>query len=346
MAKLSSELKLRLDPEDEYTHAPGETSNYNESMYFNVFDPARMTGGWFRIGNRPNEGYAEVSVCIYLPGGQVGFAFARPEISGNAALDAGGLKIDVVEPFKRLKVSYSGKVLLLDRPFEMADPRQAYRDNPSVPCTVELDYEGVSPMYGGEVVRADGSSLPIDPEKSFSKAHYEQHCAASGAITVDGRRYEISGFGLRDKSWGPRYWQAIDWYRWCPMNFGRDFGMMLSVIGDGQGGVRQGGMVFRDGVYDLITECAIESEWDENGYQTALRSQVRTESGKTYDVTGRVLSLIPLRNRRTAADGTQLQTRITEGMTEYRCGDLVGYGLSEYLDQIIDGQPNGKALGY
>ena len=53
-----------------------------------------------------------------------------------------------------------------------------------------------------------------------------------------------------------------------------------------------------------------------------------------------------LRNRRTAADGTQLQTRITEGMTEYRCGDLVGYGLSEYLDQIIDGQPNGKALGY
>jgi len=346
MAKLSSEFKLRLDPEDEYTHAPGETSNYNESMYFNVFDPARMTGGWFRIGNRPNEGHAEVSVCIYLPGGQVGFAFARPEISGNAALDAGGLKIDVVEPFKRLKVSYSGKVLLLDRPFEMADPRQAYRDNPSVPCTVELDYEGVSPMYGGEVVRADGSSLPIDPEKSFSKAHYEQHCAASGAITVDGRRYEISGFGLRDKSWGPRYWQAIDWYRWCPMNFGRDFGMMLSVIGDGQGGVRQGGMVFRDGVYDLITECAIESEWDENGYQTALRSRVRTESGKTYDVTGRVLSLIPLRNRRTAADGTQLQTRITEGMTEYRCGDLVGYGLSEYLDQIIDGQPNGKALGY
>ena len=42
----------------------------------------------------------------------------------------------------------------------------------------------------------------------------------------------------------------------------------------------------------------------------------------------------------------ELQTRITEGMTEYRCGDLVGYGLSEYLDQIIDGQPNGKVAGY
>ena len=55
------------------------------------------------------------------------------------------------------------------------------------------------------------------------------------------------------------------------------------------------------------------------------------------------ISLIPLRNRRTGADGVELTTRITEVFTEYRCGDLVGYGLSEYLDQIIDGQPSGLA---
>jgi hypothetical protein len=28
-------------------------------------------------------------------------------------------------------------------------------------------------------------------------------------------------------------------------------------------------------------------------------------------------------------------------MTEYRCNGMVGYGLSEYLDQIVDGKPNG-----
>ncbi|MCA3744946.1 MAG: hypothetical protein IM672_01335, partial [Phenylobacterium sp.] len=177
-------------------------------------------------------------------------------------------------------------------------------------------------------------------------AHYEQHCAAKGRFTLGDEVFEINGHGLRDKSWGPRHWQAIDWYRWCPMNFGRDFGMMLSVIGDGKGGDRQGGMVFRDGIYDLIKECRIESDWDEHGYQTHLRAEVKTEAGKSYSVTGRVMSLIPLRNRRTTPDGAELQTRITEGMTEYRCGDLVGYGLSEYLDQIIDGQPNGKAAGY
>jgi hypothetical protein len=122
--------------------------------------------------------------------------------------------------------------------------------------------------------------------------------------------------------------------------------MMLSVIGDGKGGARQGGMVFRDGVYDLIEECVIDSDWDANDYQTALRAKVRTAAGHRYEVSGRVLSLIPLRNRRKAPDGQELQTRITEGMTEYRCGDLVGYGLSEYLDQIVDGAPSGRRAGY
>jgi hypothetical protein len=346
MAKTPAGLKTRLEPQDEFPHDPGDAKNYNESMYFNVFDPGSKAGGWFRIGNRPNEQYAEISVCIYLPDGRIAFAFARPPIAANTEMAAGGLRVDVLEPFKRLKVTYSGKALLLERPFEMADPKAAYRNNPSVPCTVELDYEGVSPMYGGETVKADGSSLEIDPEKSFAKAHYEQHCAAKGVITVGDERFEVSGFGLRDKSWGPRHWQAIDWYRWCPMNFGRDFGLMLSVIGDGKGGARQGGMVFRDGIYDLIEECVIDSDWDEHDYQTALRAKVKTEGGKAYEITGRVLSLIPLRNRRAAPDGQELQTRITEGLTEYRCGDLVGYGLSEYLDQIVDGAPSGRKAGY
>lgn len=346
MAEVAEGFKVRLEPQDEYPHEPGEAKNYNESMYFNVFDPAKKTGGWFRIGNRPNEGYAEMTVCLYLPDGRVAFMFARPAITHNREMNAGGLRIDVVEPFKHLRLSYEGKALVLSQPHQMADPSAAFRANPTLPCTIALDYEGVSPMYGGETVKADGSPIEIDPEKSFAKAHYEQHCAARGVFTVGEERFEIDGFGLRDKSWGPRHWQAIDWYRWCPMNFGRDFGMMLSVIGDGQGGARQGGMVFRDGAYDLIEECRIDSDWDEAGYQTALRAHVRTKAGKTYEVTGKVLSLIPLRNRRTTPEGVELQTRITEGMTEYRCGDLVGYGLSEYLDQIVDGQPNGRAAGF
>ena len=341
MAEAAPKFITRLAPEDEYTHTPDAASNYNESMYFNVFDTKTQVGGWFRIGNRPNEGAAEMSVCLYLPGGRVAFMFARPKIADNKEMNAGGLKIEVVEPFKKLRVTFDGKLCVLDQPFEMAHPSKAFRENPHLECKVELDYEGVSPMFGGETVREDGVPMNIDPEKSFAKAHYEQHVAAKGRFVVGEETFEIDGYGLRDKSWGPRFWSAINWYRWCPMNFGRDFGMMLSIVTNAEGHSHQGGMVFRDGVYDLISECVMDTDWDENGYQTALRAKVKTKGGKSYEVEGKVLSLIPLRSRRTGPDGKELVTRITEGMTEYRCEGLVGYGLSEYLDQIVDGRPSG-----
>jgi hypothetical protein len=340
MAAAPKGFKTRLEPQDEYTHTPDAAKNYNESMYFNAFDPVTKFGGWFRIGNRPNEGYAEMTVCLYLPDGRIAFTFARPNISDNKEMNAGGLKVEIVEPFKHIRLTYQGRVVVLDRPHEMADPKTAFRNNPKAECDLTLDFTGVSPMYGGETVHEDGTQLDLDPEKSFARAHYEQHVAAKGTVRLGDETHTIDGFGLRDKSWGPRHWQAINWYRWCPMNFGRDFAMMLSIVA-GEHGPRGGGMVLKDGKYELITECTIDSDWDENGYQTALRSKVKTESGATYDVEGRVLSLIPLRNRRTDADGNELVTRITEGMTEYRCNGMIGYGLSEYLDQIKDGKPTG-----
>jgi hypothetical protein len=243
-------------------------------------------------------------------------------------------------------VAYTGGLFWLKEPLQMADPKVAFRNNPRVPCKMEMTYTGLSPMYGGEVLKADGSPIEIDPEKSFAKAHYEQHCAAKGFIECGGERLDLNGHGLRDKSWGPRHWQAIEWYRWCPMNFGPDFGMMFNVMSDGTGGARPSGMVYRDGVYDDIIACDLTSTWDENEYQTDLVAKIRTKAGKSYEVTGRVLSLIPLRNRRTAPDGQELTTRITEAMTEYRCDGKVGYGMSEYLDQIIDGRPMGRLAGH
>ena len=47
---------------DDYTHPLGPESNFNESMYFNFFDRARKSGGFVRLGNRANEGYAEMTL--------------------------------------------------------------------------------------------------------------------------------------------------------------------------------------------------------------------------------------------------------------------------------------------
>ena len=60
-----------LVPEDDFTHELGPESNFNESMYFNFFDPEQSIGGFVRLGNRANEGQAEMTVCIYLRDGRV-----------------------------------------------------------------------------------------------------------------------------------------------------------------------------------------------------------------------------------------------------------------------------------
>lgn len=340
--KVPDGLSLRLDPQDEYTHRPEAALNYNESMYFNMYDPARRIGGWFRLGNRPNEGYAEMSFCLYLPDGAVAFMFKRAEIANNDAMNAGGLRVDVIEPFKHLRVVYDGKAALLADPHAMADPKKAFAENPRVAIRMSLDYRGLTPMHGGELVNADGTPLALDPEKAFLRGHYEQHMAVTGTVEIDGRQEALSGFGVRDKSWGPRFWQAIRWYRWLPMCFGPDFGMVISLTAGEEGPPRPGGMVFDDGRYWDIEEVRIETRADAQFYQTALSAWCRTAK-RDYTVDGRVLSLIPLRNRRQAPDGRMLSTRITEGMTEYRCDGRVGYGLSEFLDQMIDDQPVGFA---
>lgn len=330
-----------LEPEDEYPHEPDPVPNYNESMYLNAFDVGREVGGWFRLGNRVNEGYAEMTVCLYLPNGRVGFTYARPRITTNEAMDAGGLRIEVVEPFERLRLSYDGEVCSLADPLQMADPRTAFSQNPIVPCTVELEVRGISPMYGGRPVDEDGNDVATDHERSFAKAHYEQHIAATGTITVGDEVIDLDGLGLRDKSWGPRYWQAVPWYRWLPMVFGEDFAMMLSLIGtEDPAAPRQGGVVLEEGEYHPVRECRIETKWDEHLHQSTMRCWARTDH-RDYEVSGEVISLIPLRNRRTSPDGEQMTTRITEAMTRYRCGDRVGIGMSEYLDQLRDGVPIG-----
>ena len=327
-------MAIRLEPKDEYMHELEEASTFNESMYFNVFDPENNFGGWFRCGNRANEGHAEMTVCLYLPDGRVAFTYARPPIDNNDAFDAGGIKFTVVEPFKALKVEYDGKVVMLDEPRQMADPKKAFTENPWVSCTVSLDYKGESDMFGGE-----NEGHQEKPGEEFARGHYEQLVSATGVIKVGDEEWEISGSGLRDHSWGPRTWQAPYYYRWLTANFGPNLGFMASRVASRTSDGTRAGFLWDGNSNQFIHDVRIETEWDEpDKYHRNLTLKLKS-GDKEFTVKGEVMNLIPLRNRR---DGNV--TRISEGMTRWTMEDgTVGYGLSEYLDQIIDDAPVGIA---
>ena len=90
----------RFSEQDEYPHAPTADHNFNESVYTNAFDARHRLGGWMRIGNRVNEGYAEMAVCLYLPDGRIACQFQRPTIAANNTFAAGALSYEVTEAFK------------------------------------------------------------------------------------------------------------------------------------------------------------------------------------------------------------------------------------------------------
>jgi hypothetical protein len=304
--------------DDDYTHPLGPESNFNESVYFNYFDRSANRGGFIRIGNRANEGYAEMTVIVYNPDGSAMFNYKKPEISNNDGWDAGGVKVDVLVPGEKIRTRYQGSAVFLENPRVMADPGRAFKDNPFKKLEIDLEHEGVGPLYGHVGKPGDGND--------FARAHSEQHMKVSGTLQIEGEEaIAINGHGLRDHSWGPRFWQSTPSYRWITGNFGDDLGMVISRVGE-----RVGGVFHRGDELLRITELDLDTDYEPGTrFHTALRAKLKLSDGTAHNLTGTVKGFIPLRNRRSGAN-----TTIGEGMTEYVLdGDRVGYGLSEYLDQ-------------
>lgn len=304
--------------EDDYTHPLGPEPNFNESVYFNFFDRAQNRGGFVRIGNRANEGYAEMTVIVWNPDGSALFNYKKPEISHNDGWNAGGLSIDILEPAERVRTRYQGKALYLSDPTAMKDPGKAFKENPWSDLHIDLEHTAVGPLYGHVGEEGDGND--------FARAHTEQHMRVKGEIRMDNEALSFTGWGLRDHSWGPRYWQSTPSYRWITGNFSDDLGMIITTNGDGVGG----GLLQRGDELEKITRAVVTTQHDpETGYHQALKADIETENGNTHTLEGRVMGYIPLRSRRSGAN-----TYIGEGMTEYTLdGEHIGYGLSEYLNQ-------------
>jgi hypothetical protein len=338
-------MKVVLDPKDDFPHEPEAVSNYNESMYFNAFDASRGIGLWLRLGNRVNEGHAEMTCCVYLPGGRVGFMYSRPKIQSNERMDAGGMRFEVVEPFERLDAHYEGQLVLLDRPLDMANPGMAFKANPKADCCLELHFTGVSPVHGGEIVNLDGSRWALDAENAVFRGHTEQHVQANGQLSIGGVLFSLDGFGFRDKSWGPRHWHSFYWYKWLTVTFDSRFGVMLSYMGRADGPPVVSGHLFEDGELKPLRSAEVHSELDEDHHLTRLVTRLRTDT-REFTLEGERVSLVPLRHRRVMPDGSETVARITESMMRYRCGDRTALGMAEYLDLLVNGRPLSLDLGH
>ena len=83
-------------------YRPDDDQNYNESRYYNWFDHEAGMGGWVRMGNRVNEGYAELSVCLYLPDGSMARSYGELVARARRMSEDAGRRVATVAEARRM----------------------------------------------------------------------------------------------------------------------------------------------------------------------------------------------------------------------------------------------------
>ena len=323
---------------DEALHTPGPEVNWNESRYIDVWDPVNRIGGWFRIGARPNAGYAEMSACVYLPDGRVAFAFQRAEIDTNC-LSAGGQTWTITEPWRTNEVTFRGTMSVFDDPWALTDPKAAFAASPKAEAEVHLvcNTRGLAATMGQDQDQHHLIFLPGQAD-----FHYQHMAHVVGTIRLGETIYEVDGRGGKDHSWGPRNWHAKIYLRWLTACLDDANGFMLTrAVGPTK--QTRSGFVLVDGQFAVVDGFTMVNHYGAAPHHELKRVGVEVKAGEvSLSASGAPRNYLPARHRQTNPDGEVATLRIVKMPTDWEFTDgRHAAGHLEYHDLMVDGMPVG-----
>ena len=314
-----------LRPEDDYMHEIGNDPSHNESMFFNFFDAGQRLGGFVRIGNRPNELHAEMTLCVFLPDGALLMQWGRIPLDDRTAFSSGGLSFRVIEPGRKLAVEYLGKAVHITNPDELVNPGRAMRENPRVDVHLSLDVAGVGPMIGDREGNGAEAVIFLD-----GVGHYQQAIAATGSLKAGSERWFVSARGVRDHSWGARIWHSIAADRSLWASFGNEMTVIACKTWlAGANTSDQMGCLIEHGKVTPLKEIVIHTNFRPNSYyHNHVALELTDVNGRKLGLDGEVLNYAPLRHRKEGQETVYLG----QAMTRFTLGGMTTLGLSEYFD--------------
>lgn len=316
-------------------HTPTDHPQFNESAYFQFVDPENDTYILMRIGNRINEGHAEVTVLAFFLDGKAGFHFERAPIEDNASFAAGGLRFEVVEPFHRMRVRYSGPLHILATPLELAKPAKEFTKNPVREFDLDLQYTDFAPPYSG-LNNAPGSADDNALAASLAAGHYRVPCRASGTAGFAGDGKTVEGFGFRDHSWGPRVWNSPNYWRWFSgIADERNWFDILAMKVDGRR-LPDFGVACRDGDVRFVDKIDISSSYGPPPHYPESASVTMHHSDGDIRIGVERVHVAPLRHR-----NGDMVARLAELILRCEMNGVTAFGFGEYQDRINDGVPEG-----
>ncbi len=185
-----------MNTQDEYAHPVGDDPAWSESYYFNFVDPETKIAMFTRMGFRAKDGWADGLHVVYLGGDRLAFTYGRRSIEpDDQELSVGGLTLVRGEPFRNWRIEYDGPAQDIADGAILITPSKERPDGWFKPATLKMaiDFEAlIEPHYAA----------------SGEHGHFEQTGKVQGTIELGEESWSVSGFGVRDKSWGPRSWQG------------------------------------------------------------------------------------------------------------------------------------------
>ena len=328
----------------ELMHSVGDEPAWSESYYFNFVDPVSKIGMFTRMGFRPGDGWADALHAIYLPGTRVAFTYGRREIKEdlsvyNSDLNAGSLTLKLEESHKHWQLLYDGPAqdiadasILLER--SKLRPAGWYND---ATMKMRLTFRCIT----------DPHFTFTGPEDAYG--HFEQSGQVRGEIELNGERWEVNGFGVRDKSWGPRDWGASDrnsdspstatfstssqpepFVNWFSMNFGADSALGGSCFRQASGELKGAGWIQRDGCNADLTDVTISTKYKRDSIlHETVHLKGFINGDEPVDITGQIINMCPTK---VAMPGGA--TFINEGLAEFDWDGNKGFGIAEHWHAV------------
>lgn len=327
------------DSTDEVMHPVGTDPAWSESYYFNFVDPESRIAMFSRMGFRPNNGWADGLHVVYLGGDRVAFTYGRREIGTELTqydddLRAGDLTFVCEKPFEQWRIGYDGPAQDIDDAGVLLQRRKQRPEGWYRPAQLNVDvvFDALTqPQYSG----------------AGERGHFEQSGAVSGSVQLGSQRHDVNGFGVRDKSWGPRDWGGsgsspaageprvqtggpAPFVNWFSMNFGREIALGGSCFRNTAGEMRGGGWYQESGESLDLQDVLITTEYQPDSIlHRAVRLTASTSAGKQLDIRGNVLTVCP-----TKIPSPGGATFVNEGLIEVTMDGRTGYGIAEHWHNV------------
>jgi hypothetical protein len=237
-------MVLRAD--DELRHPTTDIPEWRESQWYCFDVPDQSLGVVLYYAYTPNTAQPSARLIAYVTRGwnrapnttlySFDQDFAIPQDEWDD-LNVGSIaRFKRLEPLKRWALSF--------------------HDNKRLDLELEVD------LFAGNWHWIDNV---YETPRCLAGDRYHRPFAATGEMTLDGRRYALDVTGDSDHSWGPRQWGPLYKSKYVAGQCGRDWAMSFIEVVAADGSVRPYGFVWDGKRMSPISNVEIAADYDDDG---------------------------------------------------------------------------------